>query len=121
MDKKQESGGVTNKVCRNHPDRAATARCETCLTPICDECFYERDGVIFCSRNCAANYEVVNRNLDRFESKKQADRRVHRKRRLRKFARVSAYAAVLLFVWWFYVNYTAEVHYWLNRLFNSVL
>jgi len=115
---RKNSARIQDKVCRNHPERAATERCETCFTPICAECVYERHDVPFCSRNCAANYDVVHRNLDRFEKKKKTDRKIRFRRRLKMILRISLYAIILLFLWWVYVTYTEQVHYWLDRIIN---
>ena len=115
---KNSSTYAKDKVCRNHPDRQATSRCETCLTPICDECTYLRHNLAFCSRNCAANHDVVNRNLERFEKKKQMDRRLRRLRRVGMFTRICVYCAVFGFALWYYLNYTDRVHNWMNRILN---
>lgn len=42
-----------DRVCLNHPNRPATARCNHCQKPVCAECTVARDTTLFCSEACA--------------------------------------------------------------------
>ena len=45
---------VLNSVCPNHPDTPAVARCAACGKPVCAKCLVTRNGVQYCSAQCAS-------------------------------------------------------------------
>ena len=44
-------------VCLNHPDTPAAARCAVCGKPVCRKCIVNRNGVQYCSAQCASMAE----------------------------------------------------------------
>ncbi len=48
-----KAADIGDRVCLNHPERAATARCAQCRRPICSACVRSHDGEIYCSEACA--------------------------------------------------------------------
>lgn len=75
---------IGDKVCRNHPERQAVSRCETCFKPLCPECVNTIGGVDFCSERCQRNYADVGANIADYETKRTAERARRRRRRLVK-------------------------------------
>ena len=76
---------VQDKVCCNHPDRAAVTRCENCFRPLCEDCVLVRAGMEFCSETCHETMEEVARNISSFEARRKRELMLRRKRRLTRF------------------------------------
>ena len=54
---------AADKVCLNHTDRPAIARCLSCRKPVCEECVVESNGEQFCSVICRQGHETTNANM----------------------------------------------------------
>ncbi len=61
-------------VCLNHPDTQAVARCAVCGKPVCRKCIVNRNGVEYCSAQCASMAESRKDDVGMvMKSKKKSD------------------------------------------------
>ena len=65
---------VLTSVCPNHPDTPAVARCAVCGKPVCEKCLVIRNGVQYCSAQCASLAESRKGDVGMvMKSKKKVD------------------------------------------------
>ncbi len=103
---------IPDKVCRNHPDRAAVTRCETCFKPLCEECKQQLLGKTFCSDQCARSWHEVDRNIAEFEQRRRHDVQRRWRKRMVRWALLTALAAS---VWYYLTKHPEQVQYWLDQ------
>ncbi len=71
----------TQKLCVNHTDRPAAGKCIACFKPVCADCMVSHGGQDYCSRECVENSLKTAKRLEELNA---ADRRIRRKRLLKK-------------------------------------
>ena len=73
---------MEDKVCPNHPETQAVARCTTCFKPLCEACIVEKGNMDFCSEQCATNHFTTNAAISNSLARDAAARRRARIRKM---------------------------------------
>ncbi|MCF7853353.1 MAG: hypothetical protein K9N51_01035 [Candidatus Pacebacteria bacterium] len=108
---------IQDKVCRNHPDRPATERCDNCFKPLCEDCVLIRDGKPFCSERCFENQLEVSRNISSFETRRKREVLLRRRRRLvRATLMILLLGAVLAYI----LTHQSQVLLWRDWLLDRL-
>ncbi len=84
---------MSERVCLNHPNTPAVARCETCFKPLCEDCIVLQEGKTFCTDTCAQNFSQSGERIAEFDKNQ-------RKARLRKRIRKLVTLAILAALGW---------------------
>ncbi|MCM8530489.1 MAG: hypothetical protein NE330_04945 [Lentisphaeraceae bacterium] len=63
---------IEGKVCLNHTNIPAVARCTSCMKPVCQECVVNVNSDNFCSDTCAENHIRTSADINRFKSKQKS-------------------------------------------------
>ena len=51
--------------CFNHPETMAVSKCTHCGKPICDACFFYKEGSVYCAPACAQAMKMLGQDLHR--------------------------------------------------------
>ena len=60
---------ISEKVCLNHTDTPAVARCICCFKPLCSSCIIPSGSDPCCSEKCKINHERTSSNIADIKSR----------------------------------------------------
>ena len=108
---------ISNSYCLNHPDTPAAAHCATCGKHVCAQCVVERNGVKYCSKQCA---DAAANSTGRVNSAVNAERNIAAKARIRTIIILIILAAAAAGGWYYYQNNKNEVNSFVKKTGKNV-
>ncbi len=110
------AANLGEKVCPNHPNKPATSRCVACFKPLCQMCVVLRQGLDFCSDQCAKKHFASSSSIAAFQVKEKEARR---RAAIRKLITTVIVLALAGLAYWAYRNNVGGLADQINKLIKQ--